>query len=254
MENKASPKVYQPGNAWQNRVYRHMSEYLKEKGVRNFGRSKSITRDGQLIEGSYYAHLLQQDEGYLNFISESIFHKTLNRFDEHKAGDKERILSNTASSQAYCFNLFLFLDENRELADELFSALLDKKVTIQHIIPEFTPGKNENLFGFELDKEFVDETIGDQGANQGTDADVAIFYTDSNNQKGLILIEFKFIEAEFSVCTSYRTNKRNRPVCDSALFYAQLADEQSGQAGNGIRCGYKKYKNWPLTQASVNGK
>jgi hypothetical protein len=250
MENQDLPKVYQSGNVWQKKVYRHLAEYVKEKGVRNYGRSKGITRNGKSIEGSYYAHLLCEKDGFLNFISESIFRKALKRFDEHKAGDKERILSNTASSQAYCFNLFIFLDENMELADELFSALLAKEVKVQHIIPEFTPGKNENLIGFEFDSEIIDETIGDQGPNRGTDADVAVFYTDTNNQKGLILIEFKFIEAEFSVCTSYRTNQRNHPVCDSTLFYTHLVDNQAGPLKNGIRCGYKKYKNWPLTQAS----
>ncbi len=216
MENLYSPKIYQSGNIWQNRVYRHLSEYLKEKGVRNFGRSKGIIRNGKRIEGSYYAHLLREEDGYLNFISTSIFRKALKRFDEHKAGDKERILSNTASSQAYCFNLFLFLDENRKLANQLFSTLLDQEVTVRHIIPEFTPGKNANLPGFEFDKEIIDETIGDQGPNRGTDADVAVFYTDTHNQKGLILI-----------------------------------DNHAGQSESGIRCGYKKkYKNWPLTQDS----
>ena len=82
---------------------------------------------------------------------------------------------------------------------------LEKTVDIEDIIIEFTPSQ--------------DESIGDQSKFGGTDADIAIFYNDSESKKGVILIEFKYIENEFSICTSYKNKKYIRKVCDSITFH-----------------------------------
>ena len=109
-----------------------------------------------------------------NFLNEpSILSEVEKRFEHHKAGDLNRVLTNTLSSQACCFNLFVPLKLDLLLASQLFSILLGKVINIEHIEIEFTPKQINSLKDFEL---IVDESIGDQSTLGGTDADVAVFY------------------------------------------------------------------------------
>ena len=232
--------IYQTGNAWEKKVYRHMAAYLESKGVKRFGETTA---------GNQYRHWLCDEDAELNFVNPSIYKTTLERFEKHKAGDLKRILTNTAASQPYCFNLFVHLSQNPGLADALFSELLSTKVEIAHIEPEFTPNKLKELSGFEQVLE--DESIGDQSEFAGTDADVAIFYKYGNSQKGVLLIEFKFIEPEFSVCSSYKKKIEAKPICDNPEFFDTLiAKVKTDSKGNPL-CGYTKYQNWNLTSTST---
>jgi hypothetical protein len=253
----SKPKIYDIGNPWEKKVYRHMAEFLQNKGIKKFGATRN---------GNQYKHWLTEEEAHYNFITPSIHTATLERFNTHKAGDLKRILINTAASQPFCFNLIIFLQQHSELADKLFSNLLDKKVSVIHLEPEFTPNQCNSVNGFERT---IDESIGDQNLKLGigTDADIAVFYTYDNNKKGLLLIEFKFIEPEFSVCSSFagskkkenespeereqRLNRNNerQEVCSSDNFYKKMVD------ANNSLCGYNKYFNWELTQKSkvING-
>ncbi len=229
---------------------------------------------GATVSGNEYKHWLREEDAGLNFITPEIHKATLERFRDHKAGDLKRILTNTAASQPLCFNLIISLQQHQALADGLFSDLLGKKVTVVHLEPEFTPytGKvlpegNEKtsghcyaLPGFEPTS---DESIGDQGYNRGTDADTAVFYTYGNGKKGVLLIEFKFIEPEFSVCASFAgSNRKHRgnpegiengsmraaervAVCNSGDFYGRMVE------GKSALCGYNKYFNWELTKKSA---
>jgi hypothetical protein len=210
------------------------------RGVTIFGENK----------GTQHKHWLTIDESVKNFIYSEIHEATIERF-KRKAGDKTRVLTNTAASQAYCFNLIIHLQKRQSLADKLFSKLLGKQVKVNHLEPEFTPGPNncDKIIGFELPQE-IDETIGDQASNQGTDADIAIFYTYENNKKGLLLIEFKFIEAEFSICSSYRKKEKIKQVCISKEYFPTLIEKKKRDAGNNFFCGYNKYFNWDLTKKS----
>ncbi len=230
-------KIYQTGNPWQRKVYLHMANYLKGK-VNSFGISKN---------GNCYKHLLKEEDAIHNFANEDILRLTNNRFANHKAGDLKRILTNTAASQPYCFNLFIHLNENKELANQLFTNLLGKEVSIHHIEPEFTPNKMGPLSGFENNG--TDESIGDQTELWGTDADVAVFYTYEENKKGILLIEFKFIEAEFSVCSSYK-KKDIKGICNTAAYYQQMVIHKKTDDRNNPLCGYAKYENWQLTKQS----
>ena len=250
MTNK--PTIYDIGNPWQKKVYRHMADYLQGKGVQRFGATRG---------GNQYKHWLIEEDAHLNFITPEIHKRTLKRFEEHKAGDLNRILTNTAASQPFCFNLIIFLQQHAELANKLFSDLLGKQVKVIHLEPEFTPNQCDSVIGFERTG---DETIGDQNLELGigTDADIAVFYTYDNNKKGVLLIEFKFIEPEFSVCTSFvgskkkkdespeeiqkRKNRMNerKVICNSDNFYAKMV-----KANNSL-CGYNKYLNWKLTSKS----
>jgi hypothetical protein len=242
------PVLYLSGNPWQHKVYRHLSAYLAKKGVMEFGVSEN---------GNSYQHLLREEDGEQNFISKRLFELTIKRFSQHKAGDLKRVLTNTASSQAYCFNLFLYLNENKELANRLFSDLLDKPVKIAHIELEFTPNHmqaapfSENLSIKDIYTELPDESIGDQSTFGGTDADVAVFYRYEGSKKGVLLIEFKFIEAEFSVCSSYKNKTEVRGLCNSPDFYRELVEQQRKDIRDQPLCGYTRYQNWPLTAQSV---
>jgi hypothetical protein len=235
---KYDPVLYQIGNSWQKKVYKHMSEFLDSKGIVKFG----ITRGG-----NHYKHLLTDKDAQTNFTSPIIYQKTRDRFKLHKAGDIQRALTNTAASQPFCFNLFVYLNERKLLANSLFSTLLKKRITIQHIEIEFTPNKCDSIKGFDRK---ADESLGDQDGKQGTDADVSIFYHYGNREKGVLLIEFKFIEAEFSVCGSYRKKKAVREYCDTPQFYQPLVEDRKTNMKHQFLCGYNKYFNWNLTKAS----
>lgn len=237
MNNDA--EIYQIGNTWQKKVYRHMAVFLDLKGIRSFG----ITRGG-----NQYKHLIKEEDAQANFTTPIIYQKTRDRFKLHKAGDLQRALTNTAASQPFCFNLFVYLNERKSLANSLYSILLNKRIDIQHIEVEFTPNKCDSIVGFERK---VDESLGDQDGKQGTDADVAIFYNYGNRKKGLLLIEFKFIEVEFSVCSSYRKKPPVRQYCDSSEFYKELVLDKKKDKNNQFFCGYNKYFNWDLTNSSA---
>jgi len=238
---KTEAEIYQTGNPWQKKVYRTMASFLESNPeIRTFGQSAN---------GNKYKHLLTVDQSQFNFITEDIHISTKERFSKHKAGDLNRILTNTAASQPYCFNLIIFLQKHPELADKLFSNLFDKQVKIHHLEPEFTPNFCDNIIGFER---IGDESIGDQNhkLGSGTDADIAVFYTYDSNKKGVLLIEFKFIEAEFSVCSSYANKNQIRSTCDSEEYFADMITNEKVDESKNFLCGYNRYFNWQLTAKS----
>ncbi len=173
-----------------------------------------------------------------NFLGEAeILKEVITRFST-KAGDKPRILTNTVASQTCCFNLFAPLKNRLNLSSNLFQILLNKdNLKVTSIEIEFTPKKD-------LD---YDETIGDQSPIGGTDADVAVFYDYDENKKGILLVEFKYIESEFSFCSSYRTKngkekkgvltKNIRPQCDDKAFYRVLIEPNLDLTQNNFDCG-----------------
>lgn len=252
-------EIYQEGNPWQKKVYRTMASFLET--------NPEIKSFGQSANGNKYKHLLTVEQSQFNFITEDIHTATKERFSKHKAGDLHRILTNTAASQPYCFNLIIYLQQHPALADKLFSNLFDKQVRVHHLEPEFTPNLCDNIIGFERtgdEGDEEDESIGDQNLKLGigTDSDIAVFYTYNNDKKGVLLIEFKFIEHEFSVCSSYagskkkegeipeekqqrlERNKERRAICNSNNFYSKMVETKNSL------CGYNKYFNWELTAKS----
>lgn len=251
--------LYNLGNPWQRKAYAFLSEYLEKKGIQEFGVSGN---------GNSYRHLLRIEDGMKNFIAPGLYDLTLARFDSHKAGDLKRILTNTASSQAYCFNLFLYMNRHKVLANELFSQLMGKTVVVEHIELEFTPNQMQvDPFSdsFTLSETITpqqDESIGDQSTFGGTDADVAVFYsyiddiegfTSSetlNRKKGVLLIEFKFIEAEFSVCSSFKNKQEVRAYCSGPDYYRELVVHQRTDSRQQPLCGYTRYRNWAMTAKS----
>jgi len=235
MSNATHPKIYQSGNFFQKKKYKYLSEYNFGRGINIFGKSK----DQKGKQGEYYAHLLDIKDKAQNFLTPDILIEVEKRF-QSKAGDLPRVLTNTAASQACCFNLFVPLKNNLELANKLFSSLMGKLISIDEIIIEFTPNKSES--------------IGDQGKFQGTDADVGIFYKYDTNKKGVLLLEFKYIEAEFSYCSSYKSKSKRKHIkelCDSQEYYAKLITPNIKSNNKSPLCGYLKYDNWQLTESST---
>ena len=226
-------KTYKEGiNKWRDNRYSLMSEMNINAGITKFGKAKK--------NGSIYRHIIELDktDSYNLLGEKEILRQVLERFDDGKAGDLNRVLTNTLSSQACCFNLFspLKMYKYNFFADKVFSILLNKEVFISNIEIEFTPNKSES--------------IGDQSKIGGTDADVGVFYH-YNNKKGVILIEFKYIENEFSLCSTYKRNKDIRKLCDGN-YYTQLISENSNHETQlkKPKCGYLKYENWQLTNKS----
>ncbi len=249
--------LYLSGNPWQRKAYATLSAYLDKKGIREFGNSDN---------GNSYKHLLLVEDGARNFITRELYDLTLERFASHKAGDLKRILTNTASSQAYCFNLFLYLNKHKALANGLFTELMGKTVVVEHIELEFTPNQMQadpfsesaTLSGALTTAQ--DESIGDQSTFGGTDADVVVFYRFSegatlsgaltSSKKGVLLIEFKFIEAEFSVCSSYKNKQEVRANCSDPDYYRELVANQRTDRRQQPLCGYTRYYNWAMTAES----
>jgi len=233
-------KIYESGNSFQKRAYRKMANYLHARGISQFGRS---------VRGTPYRHLLPVNSTIENFLYDNkIASAAEARFSNHKAGDWDRARFNTTASQPCCFNLFVPLQQDTKLANYLFSTLFNAPVNVHHIEIEFTPNTKElnNLPGFERshDKTIGDETIGDQGKFAGTDADVAIFYS-IQDRKGVLLIEFKYIEAEFSQCTSYKNKPKKSMQCTSPNFYNNMIKDPLYIKGRPA-CGYLQYQNWHL--------
>jgi hypothetical protein len=236
------PEVYQTGNPWQKKVYQQLADYLAAiPEIKSYGVSKN---------GNSYLHLLRKEDAEHNFLTPEIHEATRQRF-KTKAGDLHRVLTNTAASQNYCVNLVIYLDQHRHLADALFSKLLGKEVKVLQLIPEFTPKKNLIL---PYTSEPVDETIGDQNGPAGTDADIGVFYTYEDDKNGVLMIEFKFIEAEFSVCGSYhrgKEKKANREDCNQSNFFEKSVLQNDPIKNTPPFCGYARYYNWPLTEKSA---
>lgn len=238
----SASKLYTGGsNDWQNNRYAFMSRFNRANGISTYGKAKK--------NGEVYDHIIDstKEKEIYNLLEEEEILKEVNERFVTKAGDKERVLNNTVASQPCCFNLFAPLKNRLDLASNLFSQILNKEsLKVTSIEIEFTPSTKES--------------IGDQSTLGGTDTDVAVFYEFDHNKKGVLLIEFKYIEAEFSVCSSYKNKngkvekgvmKKNiRPNCDSPTFYKELIESNLVSDKKQFDCGYLKFENWHLLNTS----
>ncbi|MBA4311423.1 MAG: hypothetical protein C0417_02220 [Chlorobiaceae bacterium] len=208
--------IYKTDSKFADSRYQKMAEYnVLMNNLADF------SEFGISAQGNPYAHLLSEKlaEKGKNFLSNQIFDSVKRQFEKKdKKVDEARIYSNLCASTPCCCNLFVPLQQDTELTRKLFSILLKRKLTaINKVEIEFTPN--------------YEESVGDQGDRSGTDADVRIDYTFGNDRKGVLLIEFKYIESEFSNCG----RKKKHKDCHSNNFYSFN------------ECSYRKYKNWKLT-------
>ncbi len=235
--------IYRGSSPFQEWAYSHAAHYFYERGIRRYGLSK---------DGNPYAHLLHPDDSGRNFLAPGIAAALAERFDRHRAGDRARAETNTVASQTCCFNLFVPLARDLGLASAVIGDLIGGPVSVDHVELEFTPNQLADLPGYELRGR--DESLGDQSGSGGTDADVAVFYR-AGGERGVLVVEVKYLESAFSTCKSYRSKSVERklllqPLCDSAAFTAVVTEPRRDDRGR-LLCGYAKYDNWELTRASV---
>lgn len=231
--------VYREGNAFQVRMFEHLARY-------NVGRGQCVF--GVSGKGNPYAHLLPVEDAKRNFLDDDrILAAARRRFASHKAGDLTRTLANTAASQPFCFNLFVPLASNLGLASRVVGALLGRDVIVAHIEIEFTPNALDGPPGFERSG---DESLADQAGSAGTDADVAIFFSDVLERREVLLIETKLIEPAFSFCRSYAKKSGCKERCVSPAFYVDMIERKTADTRGRPLCGYLRYANWRLTETS----
>lgn len=143
-----------------------------------------------------YGHLLvkeAKDDGK-NFCNPDAFRVAKERAALGKGVDVDRTFGNMLSSQAMCFNIFGLLTTGigLEIANEVLSGYIKDMEKVSSVELEYTP--KEDIFR-------------DQSKIAGVDCDVLVKYITSDGLKGILVIETKFVESEFSVC-GFRKKKK----------------------------------------------
>lgn len=209
-------KIYTRGNSFRAKAELHARKY----------RSEVLG----LVSYDNYGHILDEVDANngLNFINPEILHSVKLRENAGKGIHFGRTSKNLLSSQAMCFNLFEPLNKDKRLLIGILNSLL--KINVKEIIGEiqieFTPPK---------------EILNDQTGKTGVDCDAFIEYKTQDNLKGLLVIETKYVEKEFSNCGFKKSSQNDK--CPNELILEEL--EQS--------CRYhtkKYYKYWNRTMES----
>lgn len=179
----------------------------------------------------YYGHRLTNEDGnrgenFLPSLRDDILRAVEERKANKKGVDFHRTSRNMLSSQAMCFNLFVPLNRDRRLAKELLNRFIAEIDSAEEIEYEYTP---DNCI------------FGDQSGKGGVDCDVLVHYTTRNVAKGLVVIETKYAETEFSTC-GFRKSGHKDP-CPVATV---VNDDYSN-----CRYTYKKnYAYWKVAEES----
>lgn len=162
-----------------------------------------------------------------NFVYAEIFEAALERQRRGK-GVAARIFENMLSSQAMCFNLFVPLSRDLELATAVFAPFIPEMVKVLSVEIEYTPPNNR---------------LGDQSGQSGVDCDVLIVGERADGTTLVIALETKFVETGFSVC-GFRKSGR------AAKGFDVCADSVSLRDGTST-CLYelkKSYRYWERTK------
>ena len=172
------------------KLIQHLIEYKENiLGIKSRGKFKD----------EEYDHILEKYISSFNFLP-SIQTDAINLL--YKKNVKLHIYSDHLnSSQIACFNLFISLLINKDLANKVFKS----------IIPEFKELLNIE-FEYYDDKDYLNEGRNKKANKRdiGTDADVAIFYSNENNERCLCLLEHKLSEKEFTNCGAFKSHKNDK--------------------------------------------
>ena len=118
------------------------------------------------------------------------------------------------SSQSFAVNLFLpFVDGRRDALNAYLSTELNRQVVVDDIALEY--------FG---SGDILAEIPGPVPSDEDhlTQADVALFLRDDNGEVGILLVEVKLTEGEYTQCGGYPSRgNRRRDVCESASRFFQ---------------------------------
>lgn len=154
---------------------------------------------------SKHGHWLGQEAAAqgANFIVPEAFDAAKKRDSERK-GVGARTFENMLSSQAMCFNLFAPLNHDKLLAARVLRQFVPWLARVDAIHIEYTPSN---------------EIFGDQTGLGGVDCDVLIEATSDNGTAAVIVLETKFVEPEFSVCsfTKKQRLKHDKPYCSNEV-------------------------------------
>ena len=211
----------------------HGKVYTKGKSFRALAEAHARKYRAEVLfrrDYDEYGHkLIERDararDNFLPSLKETIFVEVKSRKDKGKGINLYRTLGNLLSSQAMCFNLFVPLKNNLPLATRVF----------RYFIPNL-----DFITDIEIEKTPCNELLNDQSKFGGVDSDVYIKYLLQNGEQGVLLIETKYVEKEFSVC-GHRKNKKFSIQCPDNTIVKNPSD-----------CTYKhrdnnKFKYWDRT-------
>ncbi len=204
-----SQEVYTKGSSFRAKAEAHARKYRS-----------SILETTQFDK---YGHILTDQDAeagsnYLPSLRDAIKKSILKRDSEGKGVGIKRTSKNLLSSQAMCFNLFVPQILDPKLGSALWSDVLGTTLRIDQIDIEYTP--DQSVFH-------------DQSGRGGVDCDALIRYTDANGDKGLIVIETKYVETGFSKC-GFRKSDQKDP-CPTDLILAKSFENCRYQSKKGYR-------------------
>ena len=157
------------------------------------------------VDWSEHGHWLCEDAVAhgANFVVPEAFEAAQKR-DNAGKGVGARTFKNMLSSQAMCFNLFAPLANDMPLAARVLRSFLPWLGRVDAIHIEYTPSN---------------EIFGDQTGLGGVDCDVLIEGTLNDGDGAVIVLETKFVEPEFSVCSfcQPRRIKEGKPYCSGSI-------------------------------------
>ena len=166
-------KAYTPGSSFRARAEAQQRRFRAQVLQLGYGEHAHwLTKEDAQRGANFYGHAHAE---------------VLARAEERKGVDKARTLGNMLSSQAMCFNIFgnLRTAEGMAIASKALRAFVPTLEKVKRIHLEYTP---------------LNAVFGDQSGRGGVDCDVLIEYETTQGGGGLLSIETKFVEAEFSTC------------------------------------------------------
>ena len=190
-------------------------------------RVKTLQRPGY----DKYGHYLTVEDGrsgynFLPALRSAILQAVIQRAKEGKGVGFKRTTTNLLSSQAMCFNFFVPLNGDRPLAARLLNFLIGDVDSVEDIKCEYTP--SNSIFN-------------DHSGEGGVNCDVLVKYSDGTGHLGLMVVETKYVETEFSTCGFRVAEQKDK--CPVATVVA--ADHSN--------CRYvykKKYRYWDVAAES----
>lgn len=154
-----------------------------------------------------YGHLL--DEAAIaagaNFLHPSARRAAEQRAAAGKGVNRERTFGNMLSSQAMGFNLFgplAFEPDGLDVASDILRPFVPGLARVRSIAMEYTPPH---------------ELFRDQSKFGGVDCDVLIEFDAADGEKGVLVIETKFVEESFSRCGHRKSDARD-PCPDDVVL------------------------------------
>ncbi len=137
-----------------------------------------------------YGHWLEPRaaERGANFLHPVVFDAVKARAAKGKGVNLQRTCENMLASQALCFNLFAPLASTASrlgLAGTLLAPFVPGLTRVRGIELEYTPPY---------------ELFRDQSGRGGVDCDVLIEFESDRGEPGVLVIEMKFVEDDFSAC------------------------------------------------------